>query len=171
VAKKSGIALIVVGFTVALVTFSGFYLSRNPELISSWQYKRDSARKERLSQETLLSPESCRQVDRAIFALACQKIAEDDYDEGFDWRGGFSDAQFACMRDTFRVTEAFRLRYNGDPASHLENLEEDSAIVLHACIAKEELSYSSLDSNASDAKQMFDAWYHYKKTEQGNYFH
>lgn len=167
--KKTGLWLIVAGLLLAAIVVAGMYLSQNPQLISSWQYKRDSARQDELRKVTLVAPSSCVSVNASLFETACAKIEIYNYEEDFDWLTGFSAQALTCMRESFRTTTAFKLEYDGDPASNLHNLEDDEGITLHACGVSEDLKFYRPDLKRDGAKQVFDVWYQWKHSE-GNFF-
>ena len=167
--KKTGMLLIIGGVFVALITLGGFYLSQNPQIISKWKYERDSARQDELREVLLVAPEACISVSSSLFETACAKIEIHNFEEDFDWTTGFSQQALTCMRDSFRTTTAFKLKYDGDPASNLKNLEGNGGVVLHACGVSEDLKFYRPDLERGGAKQVFDAWYQWKHSE-GNFF-
>ena len=167
-AKKSGTGLIVGGVLLLVIVAGGGYLASNPELISKWQYRMDSARKEEMQKILLIAPASCAGIDAAMFARACERLDE-TYDDAFDWSEGLSAQQRTCVEDSFRETTAFKLEFDGDPASHLENLTTDDGLMLHMCGINEEVKYADPDYRAQDARAAIDRWHQYRHGE-GNYY-
>jgi hypothetical protein len=165
--NKTGRNLIIGGLALAAITLGGFYLSQNPQIISDWQNKRNSERRDQLAEKALVAPDTCANVSTAMFANACGKL-ELDYDQQ-DWKEGLSPDEQSCLLQSFRDVALYKLEYDGAPKSQLANLENDSDIIVHACGVSEDLNFYRPDHASADAQEMLNAWYQWKYSE-GNYF-
>lgn len=168
--KKLGILLIIGGIFLALITIGGFYLSQNPQLISKWQYQRDSARHESLRDVLLTATADCRSVSTDILVNACVILESYNFENELEWDKGFSEKAKNCALTSFRDTTLFKLEYNGDPASHLENLENAEDITIHLCGIVEDLKFYFPDFKANNAEEFINKWHQWKHSE-GNYYH
>lgn len=170
--KKLGILLIITGVVVILITLGGFYLSQNPRIISEWQYKRDSARKDALRDILLTASDDCLEAKVAMFDRACALMEREDYDERINriWNEGMTAKEESCAVTSFRDTTLFKLEYNGDPKSHIEHMENGESINLHLCGVVEDLKFYHPNFKATNAKELIDRWHSWKHSE-GNYYH
>lgn len=167
--NKSNTAWILIlgGIAIAIITIGGFYLSQNPQIISDWQYKKDRARKDKMAERLLVAPEICASVETSIFTSACDKLELDDDDQ--IWTEGLTSEAQTCVLESFRDVTRYKLEYDGSPLSHLKNFENDSEIIVHTCMIKENLNFYRPDHASPDAASMINAWYQWKHSE-GNYF-
>jgi hypothetical protein len=174
--KKTGLLLFITGIIVISITMGGFYLNQNPQIIAKLINKRDAARRDELGKILLVAPDSCASISPSLFETACNKVSKSfmDMEKGLfnqnhDWAAGFNQQALTCMRESFRITNAFKLEYNGYPASELKDLETDESVVSDACYINTDLGLSSQDLKTYDVKQVIDIWYQLKYSN-GNYF-
>ena len=162
--KKLPIILIGGGVMLIFIIAAGVYLSQNPQIISKWQYQRDSARKEKMQLILLKSPESCKNQRLELFVSACAHL-----DDASSWYKQLAAGEQTCLMESYRVTTEFRLKFDGDPASNIENMLRDDSIVLHACGVGDDSNHYLKDKSGSDAETYLNNWYQWKYDE-GNYF-
>ena len=152
------------GILLLCIIAAGVYLSKNPQIISKWQYQRDSARREEMQLLVLKSPESCKNQKVEVFASACAHL-----DDASSWYTQLTTGEQTCFRESYRITTEFKLKFDGDPASNIENMLRDEDIILHACGVSEDSNYYLKNKPASDAETFLNNWYQWKHDE-GNYF-
>lgn len=169
-AKKSGAKLIIGGVVVLLITLGGFYISQNPQLISEWQYKRDSARQDSMRDILLTASDECLGVETTLFSNSCAALEGYDYEGDLNWKAGLSERAASCGLQSYRDTTTFKLKYDGDPVSHLENMQTGEAIAIHLCGISEDVTFYYPDFEANDAKALIDKWHLWRHSE-GNYYH
>ena len=143
-----------------------FYLAKNPEVLSKWQYERDSARRAEMQQILLKAPESCADGRVEIFSGACDYL---DDGAGSTWLSQLSTRERDCLTEGHRTTGEFKLEFDGDPVDHMEHMMTDEDIVLHACLVSGDADYYLKDVVSADAQAFLDNWYQWKYDE-GNYF-
>jgi len=156
--------MIAGGIFILLVTIGGAYLSQNPRIISKWQYQIDSKRHNRMSKILLRAPAGCKGQNAELFVTACQHL-----EGSAAWYNQLSLAEQSCFKESFIVTNEFKLEYDGDPISQLENYMDEEGIVLHACGVSEDTAYYLKDKPRSDAEALLNNWYQWK-FDEGNYF-
>lgn len=167
--SKKGILLIIGGALLAAITLGGFYLSKNPDVISSWKYKRDSARQDSMRDTLLTASPECQSVSTDIFTNACKILETHDYETELAWDKGFSEQAKSCALTSFRDTTLFKLEYEGSPKSQLENLEDAEGITLHLCGIVENLEFYHPDFKANNAAELINKWHQWKHSE-GNFY-
>ena len=168
--RKLGLILLVGGVVLLTIVLGGYYFSQNPGIIAKWQYQRDSARKDALRETLLTASEDCSSVSPALFDRACKQLEVNDYEDDIDWDADMDKQSAECALQSFRDTTLFKLEYDGDPKSHLANLETGEGIAIHLCGMKEDVQFHFPDFQPQDAKTLIDKWHQWKHSE-GNYYH
>ncbi len=162
--KRLSKVMIVGGIFILFITAGGAFLSQNPQIIEKWQYQRDSERQDQMRKILLKAPASCKGQKVGRFAAACVHL-----DDAAAWYSQLSSAEQSCFKESFVITNEFKLAYDGDPLSNLENYTNEDEITLHACGVSEDSKFYLKDKLSSDAQEFLNHWYQWK-FDEGNYF-
>ena len=171
--KGIGKTLIIGGISIAAITLGGFFMSQNPEFLSSMKRKSDLARHDKMMEQLLVAPKVCAGLDTSFVLDACQKLdgvfEEEGVFENMDWRQGLSTEQQTCLYESFNQVARYQLEYQGRSLKLLQNMQTDIDIVTHACSIGSDLEFDHSNHNSVDAESMINLWYQ-EKHEEGNDF-
>ena len=164
---NTGLGLIIGGVTIAVITLGGFYVSQNPEFIQKYKYKKQQEIRTALQQSALIAPESCKGIPADVFMRVAKNF--DDVNYNHYWKQGIPDQQGQCVLDSFRMLTLFKLEFDGEPKSHLKNLETDDDIMIYAMSVKDAHENLPGIKPDMDAAETLNVWFVHKHKE-GNYF-